>query len=161
MIWMISENMWQNSLGRVLNSSLCICHGGLIQFKGLHSPPALLDEWIVRCCLFSPLATLAVRGVALCPSLQDTCSDHVLPSMTIRDRCLMYFLKDVVRLYLGETLLDYKVPDIHANVLVFASLLAHRLILFNWKSNSAPSLLQWLRDLLFPANTSPWPGIHL
>ena len=35
-----------------------------------------------------------------------------------------------------------------ANAKAFAPLLACRLILFNWKSNSAPSFLQWLRDVL-------------
>ena len=42
-----------------------------------------------------------------------------------------------------------KVSNLQANALAFAFLLAHRLILFNWKSNSALSFLQWLRDVLF------------
>lgn len=37
----------------------------------------------------------------------------------------------------------------HASVLAFASLLTRKLILFKWKSNSAPSFLQWLRDVLY------------
>lgn len=44
-----------------------------------------------------------------------------------------------------------KVSNLHTNVLAFASLLAHRFILFNWKSNLAPLFLQWFRDnTIFP-----------
>ncbi len=45
-----------------------------------------------------------------------------------------------------------KLPDFQANALAFASLIAHRLILFNWKSSKAPSFLQWLKEVL-----SFWP----
>lgn len=43
---------------------------------------------------------------------------------------------------------DYKLTNLQANALAFGSLLARRLVLFSWKSNKAPSFLQWLKEVL-------------
>ena len=43
---------------------------------------------------------------------------------------------------------DCTVTSPQANALAFASLLARRLILLNWKSVKAPSFAQWLKEVL-------------
>lgn len=132
-------------------SSLCICHG-LIQFKVLHRLQYSRD----KLSKFFPTADPGCPRCSYVPAIIG----HIFWScISLNDYWRQIF--DVFSKICGQTITpDYhaaifgvpppgrKVSNLQANVLAFASLLARRLILFNWKSNSAPSFLQWLRDVL-------------
>ena len=41
---------------------------------------------------------------------------------------------------------------IHRKAIAFASLLARRLILFNWKGKNPPTYIHWIRDVMMVLN---------
>ena len=147
----LSEDMWQHSLERIHTSSLCIRHG-LIQFKVLHRLHYSRDK-------LSKLFPTVDPGCPRCSYVPATTGHMFWSCSSLNDYWRQIF--DVFSKICGQTIApDYhtaifgvpppgcKVSNLQANALAFASLLARRLILFSWKSNSAPSFLRWLRDVL-------------
>lgn len=147
----LSEDMWQYSLEHIHTSSSCIRHG-LIQFKVLHRLHYSRDKLSK---LFATLDPSCPR----CSCVPATIGHMLWSCTSLNDYWTQIF--DVFSKICGQTIApDYhtaifgvsppgcKVSNLQTNVLAFASLLARILILFNWKSNSAPSFLQWLRDIL-------------
>ena len=141
--------MWQYSLERIHTSSL---HRGLIQFKVLHHLHYSRDK-------LPKLFPTADPGCPRCSYVPATVGRMFWSCTSLNNYWRQLF--DVFSKICGQTIApDYhtaifgipppgcKVSNLQTNALAFASLLAHRLILFNRKSNSAPSFLQWLRDVL-------------
>ena len=146
-----SEEMWQSSLQRIHSSSMCIRHG-LIQFKILHrlhySGEKLArlfnipDPGCPRCS-----QTPASLGHLFwtCPKLENywreifnmlsrICGTEITPSFHTA--------------IFGIIPPDCSVTPPQSNAVAFASLMARRLILLNWKSKKPPSFSQWLKEVL-------------
>ena len=150
----LSEEMWQHSLKRIHTSSLCIRHG-LIQFKVLHrlhysrdKLSKLFPTTDPGCprCNYEPATTGHMFWT--CTSLNDYWRQIFYVFSKI---CGQAITPDYHMAIFGVPPRGCKVSKLQANALAFASLLARRLILFNWKSNSPPAFLQWLRDEIFSA----------
>ena len=147
----LSEEMWQDCLKRIHTSSMCIRHG-LIQFKILHrlhySGEKLArlfnipDPGCPRC---NQTPTSLGHMFWTCPSLETywrqifnvlsrICGTEIVPSFHTA--------------IFGIIPPDCSATSPQSNAVAFASLLARRLILLNWKSKTAPSFPQWLKDVL-------------
>ena len=147
----LSEEMWQNCLLRIHSSSMCIRHG-LIQFKILHRLHYsgeklsrifnITDPGCPRC---SQTPTSLGHMFWTCPSLESywrqifnvlsrICGTAIPPSFHLA--------------IFGIIPPDCSATPPQSNAVAFASLLARRLILLHWKSKTAPSFSQWLKDVL-------------
>ncbi len=139
----------QYSLESIHTSSLCIRHG-LTQFKVLHRLHYSRDK-------LSKLFPTVDPGCPRCSYVPTTIGHMFWSCTSLNDYWRQIF--DEFSKICGQTIApDYhtaifgvpppscKVSNLRANAL--ASLLARRLILFNWKSNTSPSFLQWLREVL-------------
>lgn len=148
----LSDDEWRSCLNRIHTSSLCIRHG-LIQFKILHR----LHYTRERLSKFFPEVDPACPRCGhnsaneghmmwCCPNLDNYWGNifKVLSHISAQNLVLDFRIG-----IFGVMPSQYKISKSQENAIAFATLLAHRLILFHWKSDKAPSYIQWLKEVLF------------
>lgn len=146
-----ADDTWQAAITRIHTSSICVRHS-LIQFKILHrlhlSPSKIAklypgaDSACPRCG-FSPANLSHMFWV--CPSLytfwqgifeiiSSLCNTSIGPNSTIA-------LFGVAPPHISVTLYQ-------ASAIAFITLLARRIILFNWKKSTPPSLKRLIEEVM-------------
>lgn len=148
----ISEADWAEVLGKIHSSSMCARHS-LIQFKVVHRahlPKSKLariysqiDPTCDRCK--SAEATL-IHMFWLCPKIQhywegvcEALSNTLGVKITLNPLLLLF----------GVTAEGLGLPAGGRKLIAFSTLLARRLILLKWKDVAPPTVLHWIRDVLF------------
>ena len=147
----LSDLEWQQAVSLVHSSSICIRHG-LVQFKVLHrlhlSPGRLAaiypdsEQSCARCGQGS--ATLSHMFWS-CPSL-TTYWTKIFD--TFSNICNSTIDPNPVTALFGVLPEGVQVPAHQTEAVAFSSLLARRLILFNWKKATPPSHKQWVEDVM-------------
>lgn len=141
---------WDRILKQVHSSSLC-AHHSLLQFKVVHRAhiskmklSKMYPELSPNCDKCgSPEATL-IHMFWFCPSHEQFWRGIF---ETLSDILKHTFEPDPLIVLFGVTGIE-GLPKAKCNALAFASLLARRTILLNWKGNALPTHSQWLKDLI-------------
>ena len=147
----ISEELWEEVLGRVHKSSICVKHG-LVQCKIIHR--AHLTK---------------VRLSKIYPDVDPTCDRcrqapashaHMFWSCPVLHsfwREIFETLSKVTRKLIepnpmialfGVCPSIIKLSSLEAALVAFVTLLARRMILFRWKSPTPPSHALWIKEVL-------------
>ena len=146
------EDFWERAIDRVRNSSSC-ARLGLTQFKivqRLHLSSSRLSkiypdtEDICARCKGTPCHL--THMFASCPKLE-----HYWNSIfKILSEILGITLEPcpLVAIF-GVSPTPHVLSKIQANVVAFATLLARRRILLNWKSPQPPLISVWLKDVMY------------
>lgn len=147
----LSEETWQRVIQKIHTSSICVRHG-LIQFKvvnRLHSCRAKLariypglDPNCVRCN--QAPATLG-HMFWTCPKLCTFWSEIF---NTFSYICKKKIDPDPATATFGVAPSNSGLSKYDSHLIAFSTLLARRLILFNWKSSAPPTHSRWIREVM-------------
>ena len=147
----LTDLEWQQAVSMVHSSSICIRHG-LLQFKVLHrlhfSPgrlAAIYPDSVQSCArcgqdsatlghMFWSCPGLAIYWNKIFDTFSNICNSTIDPN-------------PVTALF-GALPEGSQVPAGRAEAIAFSSLLARRLILFNWKKKTPPSHKHWVEDVM-------------
>ena len=147
----LSEETWQSVIKRIHKSSICIRHG-LIQFKIVHRVHLCgfrlaqiypgTDPTCIRC--YQAPATLGHMFWA-CPKLHTFWSEIF---NTFSYVCKKKIDPDPVISVFGVAPSDSGLTRHQSDLIAFSTLLARRLILFNWRCAAPPSHSRWVREVM-------------
>ncbi len=147
----ISDEMWDSALSLIHSSSFCV-RLNLIQFKVFHrlhySNDKLAKMYDFVCpecprCRYTPVSLGHMFWS--CPSLAGFWSSIFEGLASL---CRKTINPNPFTAIFGAVKPEEGLSGRLMNAVVFASLLARRLILRNWKASRPPSFNQWVREVL-------------
>lgn len=147
----ISDSSWQFAIERIHSSSVCIRHG-LLQFKVLHrlhlskSRLARIYPDVDPTCSRCQQAPATLYHMFwFCPKLVPFWSSIFETFSFICDKQIG---PDPITAIFGVVPDQIDVSNAQSDAIAFSSLLARRLILFEWKSATPPTHRRWVGDVM-------------
>ena len=147
----LSAQTWEGSLDFIHTSSLCLRHN-LIQFKILHRLHFSRDRLAAIYPNTDPHCLRCHQGIATighmfwaCPALTNFWT-KIFEAFT--HMCGRLIPPDPITAIFGVRAEEVQTSTSQAYAIAFASLLARRLILRQWKSANPPSFLCWVKEVL-------------
>lgn len=147
----ISAQTWEGSLDFIHTSSPCLRHN-LIQFKILHRLHFCRDQLAAVYPNTDPHCLRCQQGIATTGHMFWSC--QALTSFwtqifeVFTHMCGRRIPLDPITAVFGVKAWDVQISTSQACAIAFASLLARRLILRQWKSANPPSFLFWVKEVL-------------
>ncbi len=147
----IPEDVWQHSVGKIHSTSICVKHG-LLQFKVLHRLHLSKHKLSRIYPQLDPTCSQCNRDPATlihmfwgCPALSSLWSDIFETFSCI---CGKDIRPDPIMAIFAVAQSGLKLSVAKSDAIAFMSLLARRLILLKWKSDTPPLYKQWFGEVM-------------